>query len=84
MGIVGLIAENCDTETISFLGQTVWDYNMVTFKNVYNSIYYGIKYSWKYREKIKNEIIEVWENNNLTWKLQNMVYNSIPRIAYNN
>ena len=82
MRIIGFIVENCDRETVYTLGQNLWDYNMVTVKNVYNSIYYGIKYSWKYREKLKQEIMETWDKHNLTWKLQNMVYNSMPRITY--
>ena len=83
MGIAGLIFENFDQDTAYFLGRSLWNCNMINFKNIYNTIYYGVKYSWKFRDKIKKEIIETWEKNNLTWKIQNTIYSNIPKITYN-
>lgn len=83
MGIVGIIIKNCTQDMVYFLGRNLWEYNMINFKNAYNAIYYSVKYTWIYREKIKKEIIETWDKHNLTWKIQNTIYSSIPQITYN-
>lgn len=61
MGLIDFVISNVERDDIFNVGQTLWEYNMITFGNMWSTMYYSVKYGWRFRDKLWKEIREAIE-----------------------
>lgn len=75
MGLIDYVISNVDRDDVFYVGQTLWEYNMLTIGNMWTTMYYSVKYGWKFRDKIWKKIkinIEKYYNQQIS--IKNITY----------
>lgn len=61
MGFIGFLVRNLDKDIMYYLGKKMIDYNMINIRSTYYTLYYSLTFAWHFRDKVYNEIFELFQ-----------------------